>query len=79
MTDTFAHELKSGDIITDGYGVYRVNTVTEVQDTSILHISVSTIAGRVMGGLTRGRYEMLNVLAIVERDVRRGIEGTPAR
>lgn len=63
MTDTYAHKLKPGDIITDGYGVYRVTGVNELPSWSVLGISVSTIAGRVVNALVRGRYEMFNVLA----------------
>ncbi|HWU21101.1 MAG TPA: hypothetical protein VN088_06230 [Nocardioides sp.] len=73
----FPNDLREGDVITDGIGVYQVDSV-DTADCSgaewaqrwIRHIRIRhTIVGPIMGGLLRGDAEYVRVLA------RRRIEG----
>lgn len=65
----YPDDLREGDIITAGAGTYQVTRVSlyDVGATStwqVRHIQLShTLAGPVMGGLLRGQFEHVQVLA----------------
>lgn len=80
---TYVPDLKTGDLITDGFGLYRVTRAPEPTgrgwyregDNEIWHIPVTTIAGYVLGGFIRSRFDRFMVMPHVEPDPGSGVEG----
>lgn len=72
----YPDDLREGDVVTDGVGVYQISNVGNwdaVTSDYIRHIRIRhTIAGPIMGGLLRGRMERVHLLAR-----RRTTEGSP--
>lgn len=62
----YPDDLREGDVVTDGVGVYQVNGVGDwdlAPSNYIRHIRIThTIAGPIMGGLLRGRLERVHLL-----------------
>lgn len=69
MGFVWARDLREGDVVSTGSGTYQVSRVVETyvggsKTWLLLHIQIgTTLAGPIMGGLMRGQFEMLQVLA----------------